>query len=220
MKALLNSERMSFEEFMQRMISQNMFTTLFEIDLHRPEIYANSDLFIGDLLDIIRLAFCGDGLSKVLTPIELSALRFIRTLFACVHKDDKVYLKLDKSLSAIFKLSCPETGSFIGYKKCVYYDPYTDFPTDVIVTLEIPEDAKRSSAFGKKCRCDKAKVADIRSIDGKDRFECAVSKMCPEFEYNLGQIVSVNDFDECRWNECSTGIHFFMDKQDAISYNL
>ena len=43
-------------------------------------------------------------------------------------------------------LSCPTEGSFIGWKKASGH----------IVKLRIPEDARRSSATGHKCRCDKA----------------------------------------------------------------
>lgn len=47
-------------------------------------------------------------------------------------------------------MACPETGSFIGYKKAQTESGY------VIVELKILEDARRSSALGRECRCDKA----------------------------------------------------------------
>ena len=31
-------------------------------------------------------------------------------------------------------------------------------------------------------------------------------------------VVSVNDFDTNRWKECSTGIHFFMTREEAVEY--
>lgn len=63
-------------------------------------------------------------------------------------------------------MTCPESGSIIGYKKAIAYDFSRGHRgwTDVIVKLEIPEDAKRSSALGRKCRCDKAKVLGIYDI--------------------------------------------------------
>ena len=36
--------------------------------------------------------------------------------------------------------------------------------------------------------------------------------------YRIGEMVYPDSFDNDRWNECSNGIHFFMDKQDAIIY--
>lgn len=99
---------------------------------------------------------------------------------------------------------CPEKGSFIAFKKC---------DENIIVTLLIPEDAKRSSATSRKCRASKAKVLEI---DG-ERTE-ARSKYYGDFVYRLGETVEVSDFDEDRWNECSTGIHFFMTRREAEEY--
>ena len=38
-------------------------------------------------------------------------------------------------------------------------------------------------------------------------------------KYVKGEMVYPDSFDEDRWNECSHGIHFFVNKQDAINYN-
>lgn len=106
-------------------------------------------------------------------------------------------------------LACPDSGSFIGYKKAVGY----------IVKLEIPEDAKRSSAAGRKCRCDKAKVLEIQNYDGtKSDTTIAYSNFDGTFEYKVGEIVTVDDFCENRWKECAPGIHFFINRQEAVEY--
>ena len=107
-------------------------------------------------------------------------------------------------------LVCPEKGSFIGYKKC---------RNDLIVELEIPEDAYRCSATSKKCRCSKAKVLSITNLDGSESTsDVAVSKYDSSFVYRIWETVEVTDFDHNRWNECSTGIHFFMNREDAVKY--
>ena len=107
-------------------------------------------------------------------------------------------------------LVCPEKGSFIGYKKC---------RNNLIVELEIPEDAYRCSATSKKCRCSKAKVLSITNLDGSESMsDVAVSKHDSSFVYCIGETVEVTDFDQNRWNECSTGIHFFMNREDAVKY--
>lgn len=64
-------------------------------------------------------------------------------------------------------MACPESGPIIGYKKATAFDISRGRRgwIDVIVKLEIPEDAKRSSALGRKCRCDKAKVLGIYEIN-------------------------------------------------------
>ena len=38
-------------------------------------------------------------------------------------------------------------------------------------------------------------------------------------KYVKGEMVYPDFFDEDRWNECSHGINFFVNKQDAINYN-
>ena len=105
--------------------------------------------------------------------------------------------------------ACPDFGAFIGYKKA----------QGMIVELEILSDAKRVSATGRKCRCDKAKVLSIQNIDGTPSISTSVaSDRDSKFIYKVGEIVTVDDFDENRWNECSTGIHFFINRQEAVNY--
>lgn len=107
-----------------------------------------------------------------------------------------------------YHLACPEEGSFIGYKKANKH----------LIKLLILEDSKRSSATTLKCRCDKAKVLSITNIKtGKEISEIA-SDYDKNFIYKVGKIVEVKDFDEDRWNVCSTGIHFFINKENAINY--
>ena len=106
--------------------------------------------------------------------------------------------------------ACPDTGSFIGYKSS----------GDFIIKLEIPSDARRCSATGRKCRCDKAKVLDIQYCD--KNIPCdkkAVASDCDRnFIYRVGEIVEEPNFDENRWNDCARGIHFFINRQEAIEY--
>lgn len=108
---------------------------------------------------------------------------------------------------------CPKEGSFIGWKKC--YNKLCFY----IVKLEILADAKRSSSTGIKCRCDKAKVLEIQNLNGS---KSDVNEVCswvyPTFKYKVGNIVEVPDFDERYWIECSRGIHFFIDREDAVGF--
>ncbi len=105
--------------------------------------------------------------------------------------------------------ACPDFGMFIGWKKAKGY----------IVCIEIPADAKRLSATGRKCRCDKAKVLSITQKDGTDSgLKEIPSDRDENFIYRVGEMVEVNNFNEDRWNECSTGIHFFINRQEAVEY--
>ena len=127
-------------------------------------------------------------------------------------------LRLAKNIpSYACRLVCPEEGSFIGFKKA--HTPSPDF-REAIVKLLITEDAKRSSATTRKCRCDKAKVISITSLDGKENFTTAYSYYDRFFQYTVGQTVIIDDFDEERWNECSTGVHFFITREEAVDYVL
>ena len=109
-------------------------------------------------------------------------------------------------------LECPSDGAFVGWKKV----------NNVLIKLEIPEDARRSSATTKKCRCDKAKVLGFYDSLGSkelDITELVNDKYGKKCKYVKGEMVYPDFFDEDRWNECSHGIHFFVNKQDAINYN-
>lgn len=114
---------------------------------------------------------------------------------------------------------CPEEGKFIGWKKAEVEGEEKNHYRKVIVKLEIPASAKRSSATSRKCRCDKAKVLKIYNLDGtvaKER-KC-YSSYNNDFVYEVGKTVKVDDFNEDRWNECTQGIHFFINRQEAINY--
>ena len=116
-----------------------------------------------------------------------------------------------------YYLHCPETGSYIAYKKAFTQNKvHTD--VCVIVKLQILENAKRSSAGGNKCRASAAKVLSISSINKKKYYKTAYSTYDPDFIYEVGKIVKVTDFDENRWNECTSGIHHFLTRQEAIVY--
>lgn len=111
--------------------------------------------------------------------------------------------------TSFFALQCPETGSFIGYK---YAEGY-------IVKLQIPAKAKRSSATSRKCRCSEAKVLGIYRQNGKKApINIVHSSYDCYFNYIVGKTVHVENFDENRWNECSTGIHFFLTFEEAKNY--
>lgn len=110
--------------------------------------------------------------------------------------------------TSFFALQCPEKGSFIGYKKS----------RGKIVELLITEDAKRSNATTRKCRCSKAKVLSITNVSNTKEYEEAHSDYDYSFIYKVGEIVEVKNFDEDRWAECSTGIHFFLTRDEAVRY--
>ena len=111
-------------------------------------------------------------------------------------------------------LACPDTGAFVAWKKCESTNG------TVIVKLLIPEDARRSSGTGRKCRADMAVVLEIQTIDG-DVLEGDIvwSMYDSYFIYEVGKTVTPNKpFCEDRFDECSSGIHFFINRQEAVEY--
>ena len=111
---------------------------------------------------------------------------------------------------------CPQKGAFIGFKKAYYGDW-----KPCIVELEIPADAKRSNATGRKCRASKARVVSITDIEGNqiDGAERVFSKHDVDFVYSNGVTVEPTEpFEENRWDECASGIHFFITREEAVDW--
>src|SRR5690606_40375496 len=95
-------------------------------------------------------------------------------------------------------------GDIIGYKKC---------ENNIIVKLLIPKEAKRSHAFGRKCRAEFAEVLEIYGADE------AFSKRDNEFVYKVGEVVKPKEpFSEDWTDECASGIHFFITRIEAENY--
>ena len=123
---------------------------------------------------------------------------------------------IEKAKNLFYPLACPEIGAFIGWKKARIMHNRSE----CIVKLEIAKDAMRSSATGRKCRCSKATVLEVQDLEGNVLEQAAVSDRDSDFQYILGTVVSVPDFDENRWSECSTGIHFYITREEAVRHEL
>ena len=106
-------------------------------------------------------------------------------------------------------MACPDSGAFTAWKKA----------GDYIVKLFIPSDARRLSATGRKCRCDKAMVIGIENTDGTP---AAITEVCSDydrnFKYSVHAHLHVDNFCVDRWQECSAGIHFFINREEAVNY--
>jgi hypothetical protein len=102
---------------------------------------------------------------------------------------------------AIAKTRILPDGDLIVWKKC---------KGDVIVKLKIPAQAKRSSAFGRKCRAEFAEVVEV--IGAKE----AVSKYGDSFIYRPGKTVRPTEpFCDDFTVECASGIHFYITRLEA-----
>ena len=108
-----------------------------------------------------------------------------------------LYGAIEIPVLAAAQLSILPAGELRGFKKLA---------DGTICELSIPADAKRSNASGRKCRCDRATVVSGEGVSPYD----------PSFAYSPGLVVRPRKpFDDDRWNECSSGIHFFITKAEA-----
>ena len=187
-----------------------------------PLILVSEDLCYTDLkdVDLSYADLCGADLSYTdlrYADLSYADLRYANLLCADLRGTNLCNANFKGAIlnevkynheTAFFAIQCPEEGSFIGYKKV----------SNKIIKLLILEDSKRSSATSRKCRCDKAKVLSIESVDGEEMFTEVKSDFDSNFIYKVGEIVKVDNFCEDRWKECAAGIHFFITRQEAINY--
>jgi hypothetical protein len=186
---------------------------LFNADLTRANL-TNAKLDGANLTAAFLFMTIMDGVSAIET--DFTGVRMMRYLRA-----------FDANLSfAInlpdFPINCPSDGAFIGWKAYVLSgDETAPCKSVILIKLEIPEDAKRLSSISRKCRCDKAKVLGFYDLEGNEITELEEvvnNKYGTNTVYHKGEYVYPDSFDENRWNECSNGIHFFIDKLDAMRY--
>ena len=135
---------------------------------------------------------------SVLFELECGSLKLCVEA-AVKHGADLRGANLRSAKNAAYAVACtrilPE-GSLIGWKKLA---------DGSICKVRIPEDAKRSHAFGRKCR---AEFVDV--IEGK-----GFSMHDNKTEYAPGLRVPCHQWDEDNGNECSGGIHFYITKEEA-----
>ena len=104
----------------------------------------------------------------------------------------------------------PSDGPITGWKKLA---------DGKIAKLQIPAIAKRSHGASRKCRASEAKVLDIFESDGKTKAKSGVSQHDSSFVYVVGLTVKPTEtFCEDRWDECASGIHFFITRIEAENY--
>ena len=78
-----------------------------------------------------------------------------------------------------------------------------------IVVLQIPADAARSNATGRKCRAEYAVV--LKTPNNKP----AHSLHDESFVYVEGATVRPDTWCADRWQECAGGIHFYLTRAEA-----
>lgn len=132
--------------------------------------------------------------------------------YNCYWKD--AYLEEAKNIPVSLKstLNITPEGDLIVYKKI----DVTKDCHEAIAKLLIPKEAKRGNATGRKCRAEYAKVLSIKSINNKVNYKKGTSQHDTDFVYRVGTFVEPTEpFDENNFDECSTGIHFYLTRYEA-----
>ena len=140
-----------------------------------------------------------------LTYADISGARLYAAVLENAILDNIIFDDNTKN----FRIHCPEKGAFIAYKKGL---------NNLIVKLLIPSDARRVSSTMNCCRCDKAKVLEIKNFEGTKFFDEAWSTVAEGFCYKLGEWVYAENFNEDRWYDSTGGIHFWMTEDEAKAY--
>ena len=109
----------------------------------------------------------------------------------------------DLSCADRFRLGKVLDEPLVGYKKT---------NEGVVITAEIPAGAIVFCINGSKCRTNKAKITDMVG------FEVLHSRYDNSFEYRLGQEIEIKDFNLMYNVECSSGFHFFRNRNEAEEY--
>ena len=156
--------------------------------------------------DLRGSSFAGSNLRKcILYSCDARGVNFYTSLLEGANLEKII---TDES-TQYFRLRCPESGYFKGYKKCF---------NQMMVTLLIPKDAGRSSATSDTCRCSKARVLEISNLDRSQFYTEAYSYVDSNFVYRLGEMAVASNYNEDRWSDSTGGIHFYMTWDEAAGY--
>lgn len=156
---------------------------------------------------IEHTSFCGADLTRAsCMNIDLRTADIRHAVFYGVRMQGALVgdIPISAGLSGLQPVF-PTHGAFTIFKKLA---------EDKIAMLEVPAYAKRSSATTRKGRVSEAYVVAIWDERGKP---CSrgVSLRDPDFAYVVGTTVVSDAFDPDRWNECSSGIHCFLTREEA-----
>jgi len=104
---------------------------------------------------------------------------------------------------------CPQNEPFEAYKKVLGSGRFGG----VVLKLRI-EGPRTSSLVGRKCRTSKAFVVEAYGSEAKE-FQSLYDS---NFVYRVGEYVEVSNYDPDIRVECTSGIHFFMTREEANDY--
>ncbi len=114
---------------------------------------------------------------------------------------------------AVARTRITPEGNLIGWKKC---------RENLIVQLSIPAKAKRSHAFGRKCRAQFVKVLAIyKSGEAKKQLKKIIADSIHDegkTKYTVGKTVKPDKWCDNWREECASGIHFYLTRVEAEAH--
>lgn len=132
--------------------------------------------------------------------------------------DTNINLSAEKDCN-IWKVKQP----FQAYKKVECKCKYGFKYVQALATLTVPINAtvvRPLTDFSKKLRSDMVHVDSIEAINGEniDKSECR-SLFMERFSYREGGNYQA-DVNLDKWKTCTYGLHFFLDKKNAVEFEL
>jgi hypothetical protein len=208
-------------------------TTIYEsfmVTVHSyTSIDINSSFFFRDTIHDIGVVVTSRLNVLLNTAFNCCSIMGVSILRAYMYNCEFKYISISECSDAtittynsnikdIIPQLCPEEGSFIGYKDVAITVEHGY--GSAIAVLEIPADADRLTGINGKCRCSKAKVVRIETLDGEILSDTIGISPTHDnkIKYIPGEMVYPDSFDNNILVECSHGIHFFMSKKEAIDY--
>lgn len=125
-------------------------------------------------------------------------------------------------------------GQFMAYKKVYATDPKTHFETGYVLELLIPKSAQRVMALqAQNSRSDdagksRASKAKVKRVFNQDLVDITNDPSTPKefhsgydeaFIYRVGAWVTPRFYDPNPLSICSSGLHFFLQPEDAAAYS-
>ena len=143
--------------------------------------------------------------SSIVKALNSSTVRAFG--FCCVFvRSVNAKVKPENHFGAIIKQVFKTTKKIIVFKK---------LKDDLVAELALSKGQIFQSENHGKCRTDRAEVLSITDVDGKKYLE-GHSDHDRTFVYTVGAVVSAPYDKEVR--ACSTGIHFFLTREEAEKY--